>query len=284
MSTSSEQKSENGASVTSIGTPIALPDLIHDYPDLHRVDVIGDLHGCYDELVGLLERLGHGDMILEDRLDAPEPRVIFVGDLVDRGDRNLDTFDLVVELVERGEALCVIGNHDRRFARWLRGDDVALTHGLADTVAEFEQLTKEEQRAFRQRALAFYDSLPSAIRFDGGRAVVVHAAWRPGMKVEENPKKVYYYAMYGPTTGRKTPEGYPERLDWASKYRGPEHVVFGHQVYKVPYINPFATGIDTGCVFGGGLTALRWPEKELVTEPSRYARAEYGRPMFSGGE
>lgn len=263
------------------GSPIALPSLIHDYPELSQVDVIGDLHGCYDELCRLLDRLGHTDLCGRGPSigEGTRLRVIFVGDLTDRGDRNVDTFNLVADLVERGDALCVLGNHDRRFMRWLRGEDVAVAHGLAATIVEFERLTRPEQSRFRERAIHFYETTPSAVRFDQGRAVVVHAAWRSGMVAEKNPKKIYYYAMYGPTTGKKTPDGFPDRIDWASGYRGPEHVIFGHQVYKVPYVNPYATGIDTGCVFGGGLTALRWPTKELVTVDSAYARAEYGRPV-----
>ena len=266
---------------TSGSSPIALPSLIHDYPDLSQVDVIGDLHGCYDELCRLLDRLGHTDLCGRGPSigEGTGPRVIFVGDLTDRGDRNVDTFNLVADLVERGDALCVLGNHDRRFMRWLRGEDVAVAHGLGTTIGEFERLSRPEQSHFRERALHFYESIPSAVRFDKGQAVVVHAAWRSGMTAEENPKKIYYYAMYGPTTGKKTPDGFPDRIDWAKGYRGPEHVIFGHQVYKVPYVNLFATGIDTGCVFGGGLTALRWPTRELVTVDSAYARAEYGRPV-----
>jgi protein phosphatase len=262
-------------------TPIAQPTLIHDHPGLSQVDIIGDLHGCYDELCRLLDRLGHSDLSGrgESIGEGTGPRVIFVGDLTDRGDRNVDTFNLVADLVERGDALCVIGNHDRRLMRWLRGEDVAVAHGLGATIAEFEHLPPAEQSRFRDRAIHFFETIPSAVRFDQGRAVVVHAAWRSGMAAEENPKRIYYYAMYGPTTGRKTPEGFPDRIDWASGYRGPEHVIFGHQVYKVPYVNPFATGIDTGCVFGGRLTALRWPRRELVTVDSAYARAEYGRRL-----
>ena len=264
--------------VTTLGSPIHLTSLIHDYPRLSSVDIVGDIHGCLDEFRDLVDLLGH-ESLIDDESPRNHPAMILVGDLVDRGDRNLDTLDLVIDMYRRGLLLSVIGNHDYRFLRWLRGEDVALTHGLAETVAEFSRFDDQTAREQRRLYIDFFESLPSVIRFDSGKGIVAHAAWRPMMKGEENPKRVFYYAMYGPTTGERTPEGYPVRLDWASRYRGPEHAVFGHQVYPEPYRNPYATGIDTGCVFGGALTALRWPSQECVSVPSREARAEYGRPL-----
>lgn len=260
--------------VTTLNSPLKRPDLILDLPDLDQVDVIGDLHGCLSELTSLLQLLGH-DRILDARYRPDTPDLIFVGDLVDRGDRNLETLLVIIDLVERGAAKCVLGNHDYRFARWLKDDHVAVTHGLDVTVEEFLRFPEEEQQELREKVLRFYDTLPSVVRFDKGRGVVVHAAWRPTMKVEEDPKRIFYYAMYGPTTGETTDEGYPVRYNWSPVYRGPEHAIFGHQVYPKPNEQPFATGIDTGCVFGGALTALRWPSRELISVPSTYARAEH---------
>ncbi len=280
MSSERNRESVEESWVTTVGSPVRLRELIHDYPALSEVDIIGDVHGCLDELVKMIHLLGHGHHLEGDHT-LDEPAIILVGDLVDRGDRNIGTLRRVIDLCRRGIARSVIGNHDFRFLRWLKGENVALTHGLAETVAEFEQLDGEERETFRREAITFYESLPSVIRFDGGKGTVVHAAWRPTMKVEENWKRIFYYAMYGPTTGETTPEGYPIRLDWASRYRGPEHAIFGHQVYDDPYLNPFATGIDTGCVFGGALTALRWPDMSLVSVESRFARAEYGRPPIA---
>ena len=267
--------------ILEIGTPIARPDLFHDRPELTTVDIIGDVHGCFDELLSLLAKLGHPDPERNDKGGYPAgmPPLLFVGDLIDRGDRIIDTLDYVMTLCERGHAYAVIGNHDDRFLRWLMGSDVPIKHGLDRTIAEFQSLPREAQRAMKARLITFFHEMPNALRFDNAKAVVVHAAYRPGMKIEQETRKIRSYAMYGPTTGETTPSGFPVRIDWSRSYRGPEFVVFGHQVYVEPYLTPNAAGIDTGCVFGGALTALRWPSRELVSVKSREARAAYGGPI-----
>lgn len=249
---------------------------IHNHLEVVTCDVIGDIHGCYDELAELMVRLGHENLLAPDLpVASPEtlPRLIFVGDIVDRGDRIMDALRLVHRLCVSGYALTVIGNHDYRFERWLRGRDVHLEHGLQETVREFESLPAGERESWRSRLIEFYAALPWAIRFDLGRAIVAHAAWHADLAHDTiSDDHIRSYAMYGPTTGRRSPEGYPDRIDWAPNYHGPEFVIFGHQVYPEPYRNTHAIGIDTGCVFGGALTALRYPEQQTVSVPSRGAR------------
>ncbi len=262
--------------VRPAGSVATLPHpRIHDHSEVTRCDVIGDVHGCHDELQTLLERLGHAELLdpaLPPAAPGVLPRVIFVGDVVDRGDRILAAVRLVHRLCRGGHALTVVGNHDDRFLRWLCGKSVKLEHGLAETVAEFEALPDPEQARLRDELIEFYAALPWALRIDGGRAMVAHAAWHAELAEERSTDKIRAYTLYGPTTGEKTPEGFPERIDWAPGYRGPELVIFGHQVYDVPYVHEYAIGIDTGCVFGGALTAVRYPDLEFVSVKSLRAR------------
>lgn len=279
-------KSNGKDSILDIGSPLALPEHIHDLPELSTCDIIGDVHGCYRECTELLRKLGHSDLLSPEELLPAEgpPVLLFVGDLVDRGEESMNVLRFVMDLCDKGYARIVMGNHDYRFYRWLLGHDVKIQHGLDQTIEQFYQIPSGERDAMRERLLRFFSTIPYAIRFDQGRTVVVHAAWRPRMKNETDLKHLRYYAMYGPVTGDLTPEGYPERIDWASTYRGPEFAVFGHQVYLRPYQQEFAWGIDTGCVYGNALTALRYPSRELVSVKSHFARAAYHRPLEPGTE
>jgi protein phosphatase len=234
--------------------------------------VIGDVHGCYDELAELLAKLGHADLLDPDIPPAaPEsfPRVIFVGDIVDRGPKIMQSMALVYRLCKRGHALSVVGNHDDRFLRWLLRKPVHIRHGLEQTVKEFEAMTSAQKKWWREELTAFIRALPWAIRIDEGRAIIAHASWHAALADSPSTDQLRTATLYGPTTGRKTAEGYPERIDWAPGYEGPELVIFGHQVYDVPYMHDYAIGIDTGCVFGGALTALRYPGLEIVSVKSR---------------
>ncbi|MEO5928323.1 MAG: metallophosphoesterase [Candidatus Kapaibacterium sp.] len=248
---------------------------IHRHHDINQCDVIGDVHGCYDELAELLRRLGHHNLLdpeISPALPGQKPCIIFVGDIVDRGDRIVDALRLVHRLCTRGHALTVVGNHDDRFLRWLCGKQVEIRHGLEETVAQFDALPVNELEQWRGELIEFMKDLPWAIQIDGGRAIVAHAAWHAELHTERSTDRIRAYTMYGPTTGKKTDEGFPERIDWAPGFEGPELVIFGHQVYDVPYRHEHAIGIDTGCVFGGALTALRYPELEFESVKSLGAR------------
>lgn len=252
---------------------------IHNHLDVTTCDIIGDVHGCYDELAELLATLGHGELLDASAPAAPAgkpPCIVFVGDLVDRGDRILDVLRLVLRLTASGHALSVVGNHDDRFLRWLWGRRVQVKHGLGETIGEFDALPRRERDSLREELIRLWTSMPWALRIDDGHCIVAHAAWHAELHEGPSTEHLRSYTMYGPTTGNKTPEGFPERIDWAPFFEGPELVVFGHQVYDVPYVHQHAIGIDTGCVFGGALTALRYPARELVSVPSRRARYERG--------
>ena len=242
-------------------------------------DIVGDVHGCADELEGLLAALGY------ERDDGgvwrhPAGRkALFVGDLVDRGPRIPDVLRLVMRMVEAGTALAVPGNHDLKLVKKLRGRDVQITHGLADSLQQRER----EPAEFRQRAGDFLDGLVSHYALDGGRLVVAHA----GMKEEMQGRgsgKVRDFALYGETTGETDEFGLPVRYNWAAEYRGQAHVVYGHTpVPEAEWLNR-TINVDTGCVFGGKLTALRWPEKELVSVPAKRVYAEPARPFLATAE
>ncbi|HVE91493.1 MAG TPA: polynucleotide kinase-phosphatase [Actinomycetota bacterium] len=255
--------------------------------DTGPFDIVGDVHGCCDELEELLGLLGYE--VTEVRpgagLDSgpvyahPEGRrAVFLGDLVDRGPRVCDTLRLVRNMVGSGSALCVPGNHDVKLVRKLRGRDVAITHGLDRTLAEIDALPDEERDLFRKNAIDFLDGLISHYVLDEGRLVVAHA----GMKQElagRASRKVRDFALYGETTGETDEFGLPVRYEWAAEYRGQAKVVYGHTpVPESEWLNR-TINIDTGCVFGGRLTALRYPERELVSVAARRTYSDPVRPF-----
>ncbi len=239
-------------------------------------DIIGDVHGCFDELAELLERLGYRIAQNGDAVTAPEGRkAVFVGDLVDRGPKTVPVLRLVMAMAASGVALCVPGNHDIKLLRKLRGKDVQLTHGLAETLLELES----ESAEFRNAVASFLDKLVSHYVFDDGNLVVAHA----GMKEEMQGRgsaKVRDFALFGETTGETDEFGLPVRADWAAEYRGRATVVYGHTPVPEPEWLNRTVNIDTGCVFGGQLTALRYPEKELITVPAKRTYYEPARPFL----
>ena len=226
-------------------------------------DIIGDVHGCFDELVDLLEQLGY--QVDGFAVTPPAGRkAVFLGDLVDRGPKIPEVLRLVMAMVESGTALCVPGNHDIKLVRKLKGRDVQITHGLAETLQQLDR----EPPEFKQKVSVFLDKLVSHYVLDDGKLVVAHA----GMKEEMQGRgsgKVRDFAMYGETTGETDEYGLPVRANWAAEYRGRATVVYGHTPVAEPEWLNRTVNIDTGCVFGGKLTALRYPEKELISAPAR---------------
>jgi len=241
-------------------------------------DIIGDVHGCFAELMELLGQLGYaansGGVFRH-----PEGRkLVFLGDLVDRGPQVLTTFELVRKLVRDGSAICIPGNHDVKFGRWLGGRNVQPTHGLAQSLGEVEALPETERETFKREALAFVESLVSHYVLDDGKLVVAHA----GMKEElqgRSSGRVREFAIWGETTGETDEFGLPIRYEWAKDYRGRAMVVYGHTPVPEPEWLNGTINIDTGCVFGGRLTALRYPERELISVPAHQVYAEPARPL-----
>jgi protein phosphatase len=243
-------------------------------------DIIGDVHGCLDELEELLDRLGYTPDAAAGRRHGDGRRAIFVGDLVDRGPRIPETEDLVRRMVGAVTAFCVPGNHDMKLLRYLNGARVQVAHGLAESIAQIEALSETERAAWIADYRAFAEGLVSHLVLDGGRLVVAHAGMKEAYQGRSSGR-VRAFALFGETTGETDEFGLPVRANWAADYRGAATVVYGHTPVPEPAWLNNTINVDTGCVFGGRLTALRWPERQLVTVPARRVYAEPKRPLVS---
>ncbi len=245
-------------------------------------DIIGDIHGCRDEAVALLRKLGYtvGGSRVAPEVRAPEGRrAVFVGDLVDRGPDSPGVLRLVMHMVGTGTALCVPGNHDIKLMRKLRGRDVRISHGLAETLQQLES----EPDGFRKEAADFIYGLVSHYVLDDGKLVVAHAGLKQSLQGRASGA-VREFALYGETTGETDEYGLPVRYDWAAEYRGEAMVVYGHTPVPEPEWVNRTLCIDTGCVFGGRLTALRYPERELVSVDADKVHYEPVRPLAKPAE
>jgi protein phosphatase len=249
--------------------------------DAGPFDIIGDIHGCAGELQSLLDRLGYqiawGDDRGERAVTVTPPagrKAVFVGDLVDRGPNIPDVLRIAISMTAAGSAYVVQGNHERKLERWLAGRKVTVAHGLQQTI---DQLGGQD-RGLRDALPAFLDGLRSHLWLDNGRLAVAHAGLKETM-IGRGSGAVRAFALYGETTGEIDAFGLPVRADWAASYRGATTVVYGHTpVVRADWVNNTIC-IDTGCVFGGKLTALRWPEKELVDVPAEAIWCEPVRPL-----
>ncbi|MES2388801.1 MAG: polynucleotide kinase-phosphatase [Bacteroidota bacterium] len=237
------------------------------------LDIIGDIHGCYDELTALLTELGY----IQNGTSWAHPagrKAVFAGDMADRGPKTPEVFRLIMAMTAAGDAYCLPGNHDEKLKRWLDGKNVQLTHGLDKSVAQFSKESPE----FREEVRKFIDGLISHYVFDEGRLVVSHAGLREEMH-GRGSGDVRRFCLYGETTGETDEFGLPVRHNWAAEYKGRATVVYGHTpVVEAQWLNN-TIDIDTGCVFGGSLTALRYPERELVSVRAFKVYAEPVRPI-----
>jgi protein phosphatase len=252
------------------------------YSDLRHeagpFDVIGDIHGCRAELELLLAGLGY-EISRDDAGRAAGAhcagrRAVFVGDLVDRGPDTPGVLRLVMGMVAAGDAFCVPGNHEDKLLRALRGRKVTVSHGLAESLA---QLAAEPEE-FRAGVEQFLDGLVSHYVLDGGRLVVSHAGLIERYHGRASGR-VRDFCLYGQTTGETDEYGLPVRYPWAREYRGPAMVLYGHTPVPVPEWVNNTMCLDTGCVFGGHLTALRYPERELASVPAGRVYYEPARPF-----
>ncbi|MEO0533743.1 MAG: polynucleotide kinase-phosphatase [Cyanobacteria bacterium P01_A01_bin.123] len=253
-------------------------------------DIIGDVHGCCDELEQLLQQLGY-QATTQGETHGADPfwhfptythpegrRALFLGDLVDRGPRILDTLKLVHNMMAVGSALCILGNHENKLMRQLNGKKVKINHGLEQTVAEIETMPEDVRSHHTDEIHTFLKSLISHYVLDDGRLVVAHAGLREELQ-GRGSSYVRSFALYGETTGEIDEFGLPVRYEWAAEYRGKAMVVYGHTpVVEAEWLNN-TIDIDTGCVFGGKLTALRYPERALVGVEAAQVYCEPAKPL-----
>ncbi len=243
----------------------------------NKFDIVGDVHGCYDELMELIEKLGYQKSALHPAYRHPEGRrLISVGDVADKGRQNVACLNFWLDQVEYGGAFWVHGNHCNKLYRYFLGNRVHLSHGLENTVEELEALPKEERMLLRSRYMSCYESQCYYLLLDRKRLAVVHGGLR-AESIGQFSNKIRAVCLYGETTGQLDENGKPERLDWAAEYDGKPFVVYGHTVVAKPEVVNHTVDIDQGCVYGGYLTALRYPEKEFIqVRGKKYAE-------YSGG-
>lgn len=236
-------------------------------------DIVGDLHGCGLELRFLLKKLGYPEVS-----SPTSRRLVFLGDLTDRGPHNLACYETVAQLVSEGKALCVRGNHDAKLLRYLENAQVTMTNGMSRTVSELDT----RDGAYRESMKQFLGELGYHYVLDEGRLVVVHG----GLKEAYHNRvsgRISSFCLYGDTNGQVDDTGFPVRKDWDLDYRGEAKVVYGHTPVTRPVWVNNTLNIDTGCVFGGGLTALRYPEMEIVTMPALQTYWTPKRPLKEPG-
>ena len=211
-----------------------------------RTIVVGDIHGCFDELTDLL------DLIKLQKDD----RVVAVGDLITKGPKDREVLDL---FISDGRFSSVVGNHDRAIRQKLRGEPVRLTKEERQTLVRLDP--------DRKHYATYLRSLPYTI--DLGSYLVVHAGVRPGVALDQQ--------MASDMTEIRTMGADPTRrrgVPWYRVYQGPPTSLFGHWPAKIPHRGPNAIGLDTACVYGGRLTAFVIDTEELVTVNARQSYAK----------
>ena len=220
-----------------------------------RTIVVGDLHGCFDEAVELLDRLAV----------TSSDRVIFLGDLVDRGPKRRECVELAMN------HSCILGNHEEKHLHQRRKPVDALIPDHAAT-----------RRVLDDAHFAYFAALPLFIRIPESNAVVVHAGVLPGIAIEQQPSHTLLHAQCTQPPGTKSfwpSKAPPGWTFWTNHWKGPERVIFGHSVLDRALVSEWAVGVDTGCVHGRELTAVVLPDWTLASVP---ARKNYWGPKGGG--
>ena len=230
-------------------------------------DIIGDVHGCSDALRRLCETLGYD----ENYYHEDGRRLIFLGDLIDRGPDSIGVLNLVSRLVTRGRALLTLGNHDDALMRWLKGEHFDTSKGgLAQTITQIE--TRPEKKTLKKAILTLYQRAPLYLVLDGGALIIAHAGIEEEMIGKSDPE-TRRFVLNGEAVG-KSSEGKTLRRDWALNYRGSAFIAYGHTPQEKALLRGNSVNLDTGAYRGGMLTGFRWPERALVSVPSRFRAME----------
>jgi hypothetical protein len=212
-----------------------------------RTIVIGDVHGCVYELDDLLDQLGH----------TSDDRVVFVGDMLVRGPEPC----AVLERYRRLDARAVRGNHEQRLLRWREQQRRQRAPGKAKPFKRGSMIHTALQLGASDWAII--EQLPLWLRLPAHELLAVHAGLQPGVPLEQQAERTLLYSRcLGPDDEPLEPRDSGPL--WGTRYQGPPQVVFGHNARYEPQIHAWATGLDTGCVYGGELTALVLGEGERV--------------------
>lgn len=240
---------------------------------LMKIDVIGDVHGCFDELCDLFYELDYQQN--EHIFIHPDNRIpVFLGDITDRGPDSLKVIQLVYEMVvDKKQAHYVPGNHCDKLYRYFLGNNVMQRYGLETTVAEYKALKSREQKKIKHMFMTLYEQAPLYLQLPEVHAVIAHAGIKASY-IGRKDKKVKSFVLYGDVTGEVHADGRPIRGDWAQHYDGNDWIVYGHTPLKEPRIVNKTINIDTGCVFGNALTAFRLPEEKIMAVPSKQPLVE----------
>ncbi|MFC2949909.1 bis(5'-nucleosyl)-tetraphosphatase PrpE [Virgibacillus sediminis] len=232
-----------------------------------KYDIIGDIHGCYEELVELFEKL---DYHMQDSIYIhPNGRIpVFIGDITDRGPDSISCIELITTMAAKGKAKYIPGNHCDKLYRFFLGNKIQIKHGLETTVEEYRSLSPSQQEEVKNGFMSLYEQAPLYLELEEVEAVVAHAGIKESL-IGRTDKRVKSFVLYGDTTGEFYHDGRPVRRDWAQNYRGERWIVYGHTPVRKPRKVHKTINIDTGCVFGNALTAFRLPEEEIVSVPSR---------------
>jgi len=235
-----------------------------DRRDLHGpFDLIGDVHGCRVELESILEKLGYVDANGQGRTHPDGRTVVFLGDIVDRGLEVPAVIRVVSELLRSGSALFVPGNHDERLAAYLMGEELTPAYGMEYSVEQLERMDAKEREETIERFLELYLGAPPYLWLDDGKLVAVHGGLEQDM-IGGFDARIWHMCLQGKVAEDTSGLGVPRRIDWAQDYRGDALVVYAHTpVPDAVFVNN-TINLDQGCVFGATLSALRYPELEVV--------------------
>jgi protein phosphatase len=248
--------------------------------DVTMVDMIGDIHGCFVELIELVEQLGYtiskkpeGSFYTYSISHPENRRLVFLGDLIDRGPSVGEVVHFVYNVCQEGNAFCLPGNHENKFLRHLYNHKEKATPEIEASIQSIKKLPN----GFVDKLHTFIYRLHHHYLFDGGKLVVAHAGL-PEYFHGRDSKKIRDFALYGDTNGERDANGFPIRRNWAKDYSGEALVVYGHTPVREPHWENNTVNIDTGCVFGGKLTALRYPERKMYFVPAKkiyYSRVSW---------
>ncbi|GAE25320.1 diadenosine tetraphosphatase [Halalkalibacter wakoensis JCM 9140] len=244
-----------------------------------EIDIIGDIHGCHDELLSLMTKLGYKQTSGSYK-HSEGRKLAFVGDLTDRGPHSVEVIRTVANLVQEKDAYYCPGNHCDKLYRYFLGRKVQTTHGLETTVEELQQLPTRDYKKVRHQFMTLVEQSPLYQVLDEGKLVIAHAGIRSDLIGQTN-KRVKTFVLYGDITGEKNADGTPVRRDWAQAHHGEEWIVYGHTPVRSPRFVNRSVNIDTGCVFGGALSALRYPEMKIEQVPSKQPLNEEKFRSFS---